>query len=193
MTYTIPRYPVHLIDFVSVKGRRVTIRPMLPQDFRLQREFFRSLSAGARYSRFMAAFNELPDAVAERLGKIDYRSHVALLAEVFDGSNETMVGEARYVVDEHDSTACEFAIAVADNWQRCGIGRALLAQLEREAAAWGIRRMRADTLYDNKAMRGLAAKSGYAVRANPEDARLVKLEKEVSALTALPSEQQFAA
>jgi hypothetical protein len=69
----------------------------------------------------------------------------------------------------------------------------LLAQLEREAAAWGIRRMRADTLYDNKAMRGLAAESGYAVRANPEDARLVKLEKELSALTALPSEQQFAA
>ena len=193
MTYTIPRYPVHLIDFVSAKGRRVTIRPILPQDFRLQREFFRSLSAGVRYSRFMAAFNELPDAVPERLGKIDYRGHVALLAELFDGSNETMVGEARYVIDEHDSTACEFAIAVADNWQGCGIGRALLAQLEREAAAWGIRRMRADTLYNNKAMRGLAAKSGYAVKANPEDARLVKLEKELSARTALPSVQQFAA
>ena len=47
MTYTIPRYPVHLIDFVmAANGRRVTIRPILPQDFELQREFFRSLSAG---------------------------------------------------------------------------------------------------------------------------------------------------
>ena len=35
MTYTIARYPVHLIDFVSAaNGRRVTIRPMLPQDFK---------------------------------------------------------------------------------------------------------------------------------------------------------------
>jgi len=43
--YTIPHYPVHLIDIVpAANGRRVTIRPMLPQDFGLQREFFHSLS-----------------------------------------------------------------------------------------------------------------------------------------------------
>jgi acetyltransferase len=78
MIYTIPRYPVHLIDFVTAaNGRRVTIRPMLPQDFKLQREFFRSLSARARYYRFMTSFNELPDGVAERLGKINYSSHLA--------------------------------------------------------------------------------------------------------------------
>ena len=194
MTYTIPRYPVHLIDFVSVaNGRRVTIRPMLPQDFKLQLEFFRSLSARARYGRFMCSFNELPDAVAERLGKIDYSSHLALLAEMFEDGSETMVGEARYVIDEHDSATCEFAIAVPDNWQRCGIGRALLAQLEREAAASGIRRMLADTLYDNKAMRGLAASSGYAIGANREDARLVKLEKQLSAWTAPPNAKLLAA
>jgi GNAT superfamily N-acetyltransferase len=194
MTYTIPRYPAHLIDFVSAaNGRRVTIRPMLPQDFTLQREFFRSLSARVRYSRFMASFSELPDAVAERLGKIDYRSHLALLAEVFDDNSETMVGEARYVIDEHDSATCEFAIAVADNWQGCGIGRALLKQLERGAAASGIRRMFADTLYDNKAMLGLAARSGYAIRMNPGDARLVKLEKQLGAWTALANVQPLAA
>ena len=33
VTYTIPRYPVHLIDVVQVAdGSRVTIRPTLPQD-----------------------------------------------------------------------------------------------------------------------------------------------------------------
>jgi len=193
-TYTTPRYPVHLIDFVSAtNGRRVTIRPMLPQDFKLQREFFGSLSARARYCRFMTSFNELPDGVAERLGKIDYQSHLALLAEVFENRSETMVGEARYVVDERDSTVCEFAIAVADNWQACGIGRALLTQLEREAAASGIQRMCADTLYDNKAMLGLAARSGYAIRMNPADARLVKLEKQLSAWMAPPNGQQMAA
>jgi hypothetical protein len=65
--------------------------------------------------------------------------------------------------------------------------------LEREAAASGIRRMLADTLYDNKAMRGLAARSGYAVRANHDDARLVKLEKQLSAWTAPTNNQQLAA
>src|SRR6202040_1956398 len=101
-----------------------------------------------------------------------------------EGNSETMVGEARYVIDEHDPAACEFAIAVADDWQGCGIGRALLAKLEREAAASGIRRMLADTLYDNKAMRRLAARNGYAVKTNHDDARLVKLEKQLSVWTA---------
>ena len=83
--YVIPRYPVHLIDVVRVvDGSRVTIRPTLPQDAELQREFFRRLSAGSRYSRFMTRLNELPEALVERFASIDYRSHLALLAEVFD-------------------------------------------------------------------------------------------------------------
>ena len=193
MTYTIARYPVHLIDVVRlIDGSRITIRPTLPQDLELQREFFRSLSTEGRYRRFMAALNELPEVVAQRFNSIDYRSHVALLAEVFDDGREIMIGEARYVVDERDPSTCEFALAVADDWQGRGIGRVLLARLEREAAASGIRRMLADTLYDNKAMRGLAANSGYTVRANREDARLVKLEKQLSAVTP-PKVQQLAA
>jgi acetyltransferase len=194
MTYTIPRYPVHLIDVVRlVDGSRITIRPMLPQDLELQREFFRSLSTESRYRRFMGPLNELAEVVAQSFVNIDYRSHLALLAEVFEDGREIMIGEARYVLDEHDPATCEFALAVADDWQACGIGRALLARLEREAAASGIRRMVADTLYDNKKMRNLAISSGYAATANPKDARLVKLEKQVSAWTAAPPNVQQAA
>ena len=194
MTYTIPRYPVHLLDVVRlVDGSRITIRPTLPQDLELQREFFRSLSTEGRYRRFMGSLNELPEAMAQRFISIDYRSHLALLAEVFEDGREIMIGEARYVVDEYDPATCEFALAVAGDWQACGIGRALLVRLEREAAASGIRRMLADTLYDNKAMRALAASSGYTVRANREDARLIKLEKQLSASPPPPNVQQLAA
>ena len=193
MTYTIPRYPVQLIDFIwAANGRRVTIRPMLPQDLKLQREFFRSLSPRVRYSRFLGWFNDLPDRVAQHLENFDNSSHLALLAEVFEDGREIMIGEARYVVEQHDSPTCEFALVVADHWQRCGIGRALLTQLERDAAASGLTRMLADTLYDNKAMRGLAASRGYAMRTNREDARLVRLEKQLSARTPSRNVQQFA-
>jgi acetyltransferase len=182
MTYTIARYPVHLIDVVRVaNGSRVTIRPTLPQDLELQREFFHSLSTEARYRRFMGALNELPEAVAQRFISIDYRNHLALLAEVFEDGRQIMIGEARYVVDEHDPAICEFALAVADEWQANGVGRALLQRLERQAAASGIRRMVADALFVNKAMLRLAACSGYAVKANRDDARLVRLEKKLSA------------
>jgi acetyltransferase len=181
VSYTIPRYPVHLIDVVRMAdGSRVTLRPTLPQDVELQREFFRTLSADGRYCRFMTARNELPEALAQRFASIDYRSHLALLAEVFEDGRETMIGEARYVVDERDPATCEFAIAVADDWRACGIGRVMLERLERQAAASGIRRMVADTLVLNKAMIGLAARTGYAVSANREDATLARLEKSLA-------------
>ena len=178
MTYTIPRYPVHLIDVVEVAdGSRLAIRPTLPQDVELQQEFFRGLSAEGRYCRFMTRLNELPEALVERFASIDYRSHLALLAEVFEDGRETMIGEARYVVDMRDPQTCEFAIAVADSWQASGIARALLDRLERQAALSGIRSMVADTLLTNRAMIRLARRLGYAVRLSREDPELARLEK----------------
>jgi len=186
VTYTVPRYPVHLIDVVrTTDGSRVTIRPTLPQDADLQMLFFRSLSAESRYFRFMTGLSELPQALADRFSFIDYRNHLALLAEVFEGGRETMIGEARYVVDEHDPETCEFAITVADDWQACGIARTLLERLERQAAASDIRRMVADTLLANEAMIGLATRAGYTVKASREDAKLARLEKSLAA-TGLP-------
>jgi acetyltransferase len=186
VTYTIGRYPVHLIDVMRVAdGTRVTLRPTLPQDAELQRVFFRSLSAKSRYCRFMTRLNELPEVLAERFTSIDYHSHLALLATVFEGGHEIMIGEARYIADEHDSATCEFAIAVADNWQGSGIAHALLERLEREAAALGFRRMVADALISNATMLRLARRACYAVTTNPEDATLARLEKRLALPPAL--------
>jgi acetyltransferase len=186
VTRSIGRYPVHLIDVVRLTdGTRVMLRPVLPQDADLQRAFFRSLSAQSRYSRFMTRLEELPESLAERFTCIDYRSHLALLAEVFDGRCGTMIGEARYVADDRDSTACEFAIAVADAWQGSCIAGALLERLEQEATALGFTRMVADTLVTNQAMLGLARRVGYAVAANPHDRALARLEKHLQPWAAI--------
>ena len=120
----------------------------------------------------------------ERFACIDYRNHLALLAEVFEDGRETMIGEARYVVDERDPEMCEFAIAVADDWQARGIASAMLDRLERQAASSGIRRMVADTLITNRAMIRLAGRTGYVVRASRKDASVARLEKVLSRLRA---------
>jgi acetyltransferase len=176
--YAIPRYPVHLIDVIRLaEGSRITIRPTLPQDIELQRAFFRALSPEARRHRFMTRLAELPEALVERFAGADHASHVALLAEVFEDGRETMLGEARYVVDTHDPETCEFAIAVADRWQGSGLARALLDRLERQAARSGIRRMVADTLATNQAMIALAERTGYDVAVCRQDVTLARLEK----------------
>lgn len=195
MLYTIGRYPVHLIDVIqAVDGSRVAIRPTLPQDVELQRAFFRALSPLSRYYRFMTWVNELPDTLVEHFSNIDYARHLALLAEVFDTTGrQTMIGEARYVVNEADPTVCEFAIAVADDWQAHGIAHALLARLEQQAAAAGLRKMVADTLVANKPMRALATRAGYSIRANRQDFELARLEKLLACPTSTASSRPLAA
>lgn len=178
MSISNSRYPMHLIDAVhAAGGSRVVIRPMLSQDTGLQRDFFRGLSADSRYSRFMSIVKDAPEALIERLVPVDYVRHLALLAVAIEDGREMMVGEARYVVDKKDAATCELAVAVADNWQRRGIGRALLDRLQRQAAASGVCRMVAETLIGNRAMISLARSAGFAVRACREDARLAVLEK----------------
>ena len=104
-----------------------------------------------------------------------------------------MIGEARYVVDARDPATCEFAIAVADDWQARGIARSLLERLERQAAASGIRRMVADTLITNRAMIQLAARTGYVVQASRKDASVARLEKHLTIQPATPSSEPRAA
>ena len=53
MLYQIHRYPADLIDVVRLEGgRRVLIRPVLPQDEDITSAFFGSLPARARYDRW---------------------------------------------------------------------------------------------------------------------------------------------
>lgn len=177
-----PRYPTHLIDVVQLpNGSRIVVRPALPQDCELQREFVRTLSEETRYFRFMTRLSELSEAMAERFTSIDYRSHVALIATIFPNAGETIIGDARYVVDDCGGVACEFAIAVADAWQRMGLARTLLQRLANHAATSGIRRMVGDTVSSNAAMIALAKDSGFAVARKREDGRLVHLVKDLPA------------
>jgi acetyltransferase len=112
---------------------------------------------------------------------------VALFATTFSDAGETMVGEARYVVQEGNGVACEFAVAVADAWQRMGLARTLLQRLANHAATSGIRRMVGDTVSSNRAMIALAKDAGFAVVNKREDGRLVHLVKDLPASDRLAS------
>jgi len=156
----LPRYPVGLIHPLSLAdGRRVLVRPVLPQDREAEQLFVMGLSAASRYRRFHVGLRELPPATLQRLTEIDHFSHVALVAQAAaawadaggdDDDDPVIVADARYVRIDDDSA--EFALAVADGWQRQGLGRRLLEQLARHAARHGIRQLHGDVLADNVPM-----------------------------------------
>jgi acetyltransferase len=177
VTYQIHRYPADLIDVVNVAaGRRVVIRPVLPQDEALTGAFFRDLSGSARYDRFMTAMRDLPPELLQRFTHVDYADHVALVAEVFLDGCETVIAEARYVRVAEPDTA-EFAVSVAEAWQGKGLASLMLGKLACRASALGIRRMVGETLATNAAMLHLARKSGFLITPSPDVAGLMRLEK----------------
>ena len=178
-------YPTQLIDRWSLRdGRRVTVRPVLPQDAELEQGLVRRLSMQARYNRYFVPIRELSQQVLDRLAHVDHRHHVALVAETFTDGVAQAVAEAQYVVDE-TSRECEFAVVVADAWQRHGIATRLVESLIEHARDAGLRRMVGDVLATNDAMISMMRKLGFRLHPQPGDARVLQVRLDLRCETAM--------
>ena len=148
-------------------GQSLTVRFVEPRDAEALQNYFRSLSVGSRYNRFLGAMRELPQTELGHFthpGEDDRFSVIALMT--IDGF-ETIVGEARYGF-EPDTASFEFGLSIDDRWQGQGIGSALLRNLECRAAAFGAERVFGDTLRSNEVMLGVAAQIRLRLRAHSQ-------------------------
>ncbi len=150
----------------------IALRPLGPRDRDAFQAFVRNLSPESRAHRFLAPVAELAPAVLQALTAPDPARHVALVA--VDG--ERIVGEAR-VVALGDSGRGEFAIAVADEWQRQGIGARLLGALSAAALRAGLGFIEGEVLRTNAAMLGFMRRAGFRFLPCPGDARLTLVER----------------
>ena len=175
-----PRYPFELVETHRLKGGRlVLVRPIHPQDETLVQSFVRGLSPRSRYFRFHNAIRELDPRMLHAATHVDYRRHLALIAEWFDGDTEVEIGAARYFVRKDGKTA-EFAIAVADAWQRQGLAHHLLERVMKIATQRGLERFEGEVLEENHAMVGLALDLGFDVREHASEPGVLVVERELA-------------
>lgn len=179
--YRIHRYPSQLIDRVALKdGRSVIVRPVLPQDEEAEARLLEALSPRSRRLRFHGAVRSLPPDALRTMTWVDYRRHVALVAETrCDDGAPRLVADARYVIDAIDDASAEFAVAVADAWQGRGLGSTMLASLARHARQHGISRFTAGVLADNAPMLALLDRFGFTLRGDRHDASLLHARREL--------------
>jgi RimJ/RimL family protein N-acetyltransferase len=145
-------------SYTLTDGRQVAIRPIGPDDHDRLRASHARLSPESRYRRFLATKPELTSADARYLVEIDGSDHFALVATEPDEPDEPIVAVARYIRLPDDPEAAEYAIVVADDYQRHGLATELMTRLAHAAAARGIRRFRATMLADNVAIHRVSAK-----------------------------------
>ena len=110
------------------------------------------------------------------LTQIDYDREMAFIAVVQQESKDVEIGVARYVMNP-DRHSCEFALVVADQWQKKGIGSYLMTQLMQAAKNRGFDIMVGEVLADNDHMLDLAARLGFIQHAHDEDPGIAVVSK----------------
>lgn len=172
-------YPGHLVQRVTLgDGTAVILRPIRPEDEGIEQEFVRNLSDESRYFRFRDAVRELSPRMLSHFTRVDYDGHLALIAVTEREGREIQIGVARYFASA-DRRSCEFAIVVADDWQRKGLGSRLMDALTAAARARGIREMYGEVLASNRKMLELTARLGFRACVDESDASVMRVEKEL--------------
>ena len=152
---TIHPYPPGLETSLKLRdGREVSVRPIRPEDTELEQAFVDGLSDESRYFRFMGPLGRITPLMLARFTQIDYDREMALVAVSGDNTDAARILAAARYVGDPDGGGCEFALTVADEYQRQGIGRRLMDLLIRVARDRGLTRMQGDVLRENKKMLG---------------------------------------
>lgn len=168
------RQPEALIEtWRLADGTRLVWRPVRPQDAALFGDFLAGLSRQTRFDRFLGAVNQPSPSLLAQMTEVDTGHHQAFVATHVQGSVETMVADARFVLGA-DGESADFALVVDDPWQGRGIGTHLLHLLAEAAARRGLRWLRGDVRDDNQRMLRLMKRCGFFRAPHPEDDAMVQ-------------------
>jgi acetyltransferase len=170
-------YPSQLeSQWTLLDGTRIAVRPIRPEDAQIERDFVRNLSPQAKYFRFMHALHELTQEMLVRFTQIDYDREMAFIAVVQIAGQDIEIGVARYVMNP-DRHSCEFALVVADEWRKKGIGSYLMDQLMHAAQSRGFDTMMGEVLGDNEHMLDLVKRLGFSQRPHEQDPGILVVSK----------------
>ena len=150
---------------------RVLLRPIQPDDARVEVEFFDRLSPETRQWRFLHPIKSLTPEMVARFTQIDYDRDMALVAlpVAEDGSvAERIVAVARYL-REVDDSRCEFAVVVEDQWQGRGLAGAIMGHLIDHARTVGLRTMVGYIHGQNARMLRFVRRLGFEIGDAPDE------------------------
>jgi acetyltransferase len=174
-------YPIELAADVELRdGALLHVRPIRPEDAELERAFVHGLSDEAKYFRFFYRLHELTPGMLARFTQVDYDRELALVAIDEAGPSPRFVAVARFIANA-DRESAEFAVVVADAWQKRGVGRVLMQRLIASAKARGIARLEGAVLKQNANMIRFCERLGFVAHDDPEEPEQVNMALELRA------------
>jgi GNAT superfamily N-acetyltransferase len=128
-------------------GRRMEIRALRLDD---QAELVAAVgrtSDQSLYRRFFGVKRDFSEKDIAFFVNVDFTNHVALVAVAEEEGRRVIVGGGRYIVVRPETA--EVAFAVVDEYQRQGIGSALMRHLAALARDAGLKELIAEVLPNN--------------------------------------------
>ncbi len=149
------------VDVILRDGSTIRLRPPSDGDAQAIVAFFAALSVESRFMRFHG-LTAAGDRFARTIVEPNWEERGAFVAVVGEADQEAIVAVGNYVRLRDRHTA-EAAFAVADAYQRQGIGTRLLEQLALRAAEHAIDAFVAEVLPDNRTMLSVFESVGFRV------------------------------
>jgi RimJ/RimL family protein N-acetyltransferase len=152
-----------LADYAAVEhlrdGRPIEIRALRPDDGPGMLAAIGRTSTQSLRRRFFVPKKGFSEREMAFFLDIDFKNHVALVAEIAEDGHPVIVGGARYVAVRPGQA--EIAFVVIDAYQAQGIGTILMRHLGALARDAGLKELIAEVLPENTAMLKVFSKSGF--------------------------------
>ncbi len=154
-------------------GRRLLMRPVVPEDEPALQAMVRRLPAEDVRMRFFQPLRELSHAMAARLTQLDYDREMAFaVTEPAAPGRGTIWGVVRMNADP-DLERAEYAILLDHTMTGIGLGPMMMRRIIDYARSRGIGEIYGEVLRENEAMLKLNRALGFTARRDPEDPGIV--------------------
>lgn len=159
--FAIRPYPADLVETIDWQGRRLTLRPIRPEDEAQHLEFIEHLDPADLRMRIFYSRRGIERSELARLTQIDYEREMAIVA-VAPGPQgvEQTLGAVRAVADP-DNIDAEFGVIVRSDLKGTGLGLLLMQKLIRTLRERGTQRLVGTVLSENQRMLALARELGF--------------------------------
>ncbi|MEN6617111.1 MAG: GNAT family N-acetyltransferase, partial [Syntrophorhabdus sp.] len=168
-------YPArYIMPWTMRDGADVLLRPIRAEDEPLMQEMFSELSDETLRVRFFVAMRA-DHRVFTKFCNVDYDREISLVVEMKENDKRRLIGGGSLIV-EPGTDAGQFALLMADNFQKHGLGEKLLDVLIGIAQDKGLHEIYGIVLSENVKMLGLAEKMGFKPTREPDGITRVSLK-----------------
>ena len=168
LNFAIRPYPSHLVETLDWQGRRLTLRPIRPEDEVQHMAFLSQLDPADIRMRVFYSRRSIERSELARLTQIDYAREMAFVAvDTGPDGVERTLGVVRAVADP-DNVSAEFGIVIRSDLKGLHLGPLLMQRIIDYQREHGTKKLVATVLADNTRMLDLARRLGFVEKPNDQ-------------------------